>query len=92
MGSMPTCLKGTPIMGRGISWPARRSLLALRAPLAEVVDLSHHSWPVKLVPDHLQYILGSQVAAGQVHDGVDCGPRDEEVVTGASHRQPLVGV
>lgn len=40
----------------GQGWPVRGGLLAL------VVYLSHYSRPVKLVPDLLQCILGSQVA------------------------------
>lgn len=49
-----------------------RGVLALRALLAEVLDLCVHHWPHKVVPDILHGALDGQVATqgvgvGQVH-------------------------
>lgn len=49
--------------GSGLGWGG---LLALKAPLEEVFHFGFHSWPVEVVPQFYEGVMGSQVAPDRI--------------------------
>lgn len=74
---------------RGPGWFPLEGLLALRAPLHEVLFLHNHSQSIKAVPDLLQGVLRSQmtsewVITSQMHYGTNLQMTDYQEVAGLS--------
>lgn len=77
--------------GIGRSWGGA---LALRAPLAEILYLCLHSWPVEVVLQLSKAVSGSQVAPEGMrvcgeHEDVDLESENHQEITMLS---PVVGV